>query len=411
MRITILVSRFPKVSEVFIERKIVALAERGHRVHVIARTKGDHALGARAGAVLGTRLFISYMPDSRIRAWKAAKVAVLVLGALRRDPALMIRLLRRLPFRGLGWRGWELLYSASAMVADRPEVVHLEFANAAGHLVEFLELAPWPLVVSCRGSDVRIDPDTLEGAASSLDRVLKRADRVHCVSEEIRGQALERGLQLDKAVVIRAGVDVDQFRPTPHRTTSEPVSLVSISRIHWVKGFEDSLRAVRMLVDRGHSLSYSIVGSGSDEAMAQLRIAIRDLGLGAVTTVVGQAPPDSIPEFLAQADIFLLASVSEGIGNALLEAMSAGVPVVVTGVGGVPEAVRQGVDGLLVPPRDPAALAKAAERLILDPELRREMGVNARQRVIDCFESHQQIDRFVELYVSLGARRHEETTR
>lgn len=108
-----------------------------------------------------------------------------------------------------------------------------------------------------------------------------------------------------------------------------------------------------------------------------------------------------IPELLAQADILLLPSDWEGVPLVVLEAMAAGRPVVATRVGGVPELIEEGKTGLLVPPRDSGALARAILRLAKDPELRRRMGEAARKRALERFDIHRTAQAYAELYLKL----------
>jgi glycosyltransferase involved in cell wall biosynthesis len=104
---------------------------------------------------------------------------------------------------------------------------------------------------------------------------------------------------------------------------------------------------------------------------------------------------------LREADVLLHSSLSEGVPTVVLEAMACELPVVVTDVGGVSEAMSDGVEGFLAPARDAGALADALERLWSDPELRRRMGSAGRERVLSDFQLERQIDRFAALYGSL----------
>jgi glycosyltransferase involved in cell wall biosynthesis len=105
--------------------------------------------------------------------------------------------------------------------------------------------------------------------------------------------------------------------------------------------------------------------------------------------------------WLAALDIFVLSSDWEGMSNALLEAMAAGLPVVATAAGGTPDVVAEGRTGLLVPPRDPCALAEAIESLVRDPDLRHSMGRAGRERVAECFSVERMVERTQTLYETL----------
>ena len=119
---------------------------------------------------------------------------------------------------------------------------------------------------------------------------------------------------------------------------------------------------------------YYNIGAGSDDE--SIRTIHRALDLGDTVRFLGFR--DDVVELLRAADLFVISSYLEGLGTSILDAMAAGLPVVGTRVGGIPEAVRDGETGLLVPPRDPAALAEALVRLALDPARRAAMGARGR---------------------------------
>ncbi|EQD38607.1 glycosyl transferase group 1 [mine drainage metagenome] len=115
----------------------------------------------------------------------------------------------------------------------------------------------------------------------------------------------------------------------------------------------------------------------------------------------GGVPPDALRREYASADLFVLPSHMEPFGIVLLEAMAAGLPVVATSVGGIPEVVHSGLTGLLVPPRDPAALARALDTLVADPQLRSRFGDRGRARAEE-FSWPRLIPKFLELFRELA---------
>jgi colanic acid/amylovoran biosynthesis glycosyltransferase len=125
---------------------------------------------------------------------------------------------------------------------------------------------------------------------------------------------------------------------------------------------------------------------------------IDDLGLQDDVRLLGKCTPEKVRDTLRRTDIFLLTSLSEGISNAMLEAMACELPVVATDSGGIREAVTDGLEGYIVPTRDVVALAQSLEILWQRPELRQTMGNAARQRVLKEFCLEQQTNAFLSFY-------------
>ena len=153
---------------------------------------------------------------------------------------------------------------------------------------------------------------------------------------------------------------------------------------HWGKGHKELLEAMAPLMAR-HPVHALIVGGG--RRMDEVRSLAAGLGLAGAVHFLGPRP--DVPDLLNAMDIFVLPSYSEGLSLALLEAMAAGMPVIATAVGGTPEVVTDGDNGLLIPPRDAAALAEALERLLADPAWAQRLGANARAHV----REHYSLDR------------------
>jgi glycosyltransferase involved in cell wall biosynthesis len=159
--------------------------------------------------------------------------------------------------------------------------------------------------------------------------------------------------------------------------------ILSIARLQPVKGLTDLIGAVALLRDRVDQPLLLVVGGGSQRA--ELERLVATTGLADLVRLEGEVADPRL--YLAAADVFALASTREGLPNALLEAMAAGLPIVATSVGGIPEAVEDGVSGLLVDSADPGALAEAIVQLWKDPDLRRRLGANASRRVAEWFSA------------------------
>jgi glycosyltransferase involved in cell wall biosynthesis len=191
------------------------------------------------------------------------------------------------------------------------------------------------------------------------------------------------------------------FRPPTSRARKDTtLRLVTTGSLVWQKGYEYCLMAIKRLTDLGIRTELHIIGDGPERQ--RVLFTVEDLGLTDDVHLHGRLPSEDVRRVLWNSDAFILASLSEGISNAVLEAMACGLPVVASDTGGMREAIRDGVDGYLVPPRDPEALAKALQQLV-HPQARRSLGKAARTRIERNFSLDVQTDRFVELYNSVLA--------
>lgn len=291
---------------------------------------------------------------------------------------------------GLGAHGIHVTPSGST------DVVYAPWTATAVEHPELFDEGP-PVVVSCRGAQVNVAPWNPARTAlrDGLAPMFERAAAVHCVSDAIRAEAGRFGLDPAKAVVIRPAVDLVRFAPGEPAPGPGPLQLVSVGRLIWRKGYEFALLAVRRLVDAGTDVVYEIVGEEADGAAT--RHAVHDLGLVDRVTITPPQPRDEVARRLRAADALLLPSLSEGIANAVLEAMACARPVVVTDCGGMTEVVTDGVEGFVVPVRDPTALADATARLRADPAAADAMGRAGRARVEAHHDLRDQVRAFAEL--------------
>ncbi|HET9065631.1 MAG TPA: glycosyltransferase [Gemmatimonadales bacterium] len=180
-----------------------------------------------------------------------------------------------------------------------------------------------------------------------------------------------------KIRVIHNGIDLTALGMAEVLPSGRAPRAVHVARLNRVKDQRSLLASTRLLVDRHPGFHLDIVGDGP--MGAELRALATALGLDSAVTFHGMQ--DDVTPYLANADLFLLPSLSEGIAITMLEAMGSGLPVVATDVGGNREVVVQGETGLLVPAGDPTSLADAVDQLLADPARARSWGAAGRQRV------------------------------
>lgn len=199
-----------------------------------------------------------------------------------------------------------------------------------------------------------------------------------CVGRHLADLAIARGAPPAHVHVVENGVRPATTLAEPFADAARPPRIVAAGRLHPKKGFDDLIRAMALLRDRGVSATCEIAGEG-DERPA-LTALIAALGLGDRVSLVGWRK--DVTGFLATGDLFAFPSHQEGFPLILLEAMSAALPVVSSIIPGPDEMIDDGETGLLVPDHDPDALARALARLIGDPGKARALGAAARAKVL-----------------------------
>jgi glycosyltransferase involved in cell wall biosynthesis len=228
-------------------------------------------------------------------------------------------------------------------------------------------------------------------------------------SDAVRRSVLRQGgVSAAKVHLIYNGLDRDRFSvPVDRRAAREwlgvPPDAALIGKVGSLRAIKDHptlLRAVARLVPAVPKAHLLLLGVGPEEG--PLRALASELGIADRLTFAGEC--HDIPRALAAMDVFALSSRSEGMSNAILEAMAAGLPVVATDVGGNPECVVHGATGFIVPPGDDEAMARCLLEVLSTPGLAAEMGEAGRARVAELFDVDGMVRRTVELYAALGCR-------
>jgi glycosyltransferase involved in cell wall biosynthesis len=238
-------------------------------------------------------------------------------------------------------------------------------------------------------------------------RLARSSDALVAVSPEVRDELVAEGVApLEKFAVIRLGIplaerlddtttDLD-FRHL-YGIPGDAFVVGWVGRMTGVKDTGAVLDIVRATRERGVDVALVMVGDGPDrELLEQLA---HDLGIARTTYFVGYQP--EVAGYYGLFDAFLLPSVNEGTPVSAIEALASGTPVVATRVGGVPDVVRDGVDGFLVEPGDTGAAAERLELLASDPSLRARLGESGRGRALERYSVARLVDDIDRLYRSL----------
>jgi glycosyltransferase involved in cell wall biosynthesis len=245
-------------------------------------------------------------------------------------------------------------------------------------------------------------------ACQFADRILVNADAVRdwLVKDE--------GYDPSNIVVIRNGVDMSRFSDAPakvpiRRQLGIPADtrlVIVVSRLARLKGIEHFLEAAAALTPRYPDVRFLVVGETSPPDPAYLDDLKRQAAdLGVADRVMFTGRRSDVPAILGAADVAVMPSLNEALSNVLLESMAAAAPVVATRVGGTPEALHDGDTGLLVPPGDAGAIARAVSYLLDHPDLGRRLGHAARALIIQRFSVDLMVRSTENLYADLLARK------
>lgn len=369
--IVFLLQFFPKLSEAFILDDLRGLDRLGVPLAVWAlRAWPEEKVHA------GARPFLrrtTYLEEERFsRGAKAAAFARLVLRSPRRALAA------HRDFTGRWGERLRWVYSQSLPRADRLRSLgathlHAHFAGPAlDHAFVLSRLAGIPFSFTVHGSDLLVRPHPLLGP------IAREAAAVFTPTRFNRDALVGRHRVPEERIVLAAnGVDTDRFRPGEEK---EPRSILTVARLHPVKGLDRLVDAYAILAGRGIDFRARIAGEGPERE--RLEEKIRRAGLEGRVRLEGALDREEILRLLRRAEIFALSSHSEGLPMSVLEAMSCALPVAATRITGIPELVEEGRTGLLAPPGDAEAMAENLARLLADGDLRARMGRAGREKVI-----------------------------
>lgn len=414
-KVAYIMSRFPKITETFILYEMLAVEQQGVRVEVYPllrqRNTTMHPEGVslwkklveRIGKPQGT---IVMHPEAAPLVERAHFEPFISWRILRTN----MRFLRRKPrvYLGTLWallRGtWgslnffvgalaifpKTVYFSCLMAADGVTHVHAHFANhpaAAAFIIH--RLVDIPYSFTAHGADLQVDKHML------FEKVAEGTFAVTISNYNRELIVAECGEQFrNKIFVIHCGVDTRVFQPlredSQRERSAAPFTILCIGTMYEVKGHTYLIEACRLLKDRGVDFVCHLVGDGPDRPA--LIEQVEQAGLADRVHFHGQRNREGIAELLQRAHVLSVPSIPtssgrrEGIPVVLMEAMASGVPVVASGISGIPELVEDGKSGLLVPPRNPLALADSLERLHDDSMLRQRLGQAGRDKVVREFD-------------------------
>jgi len=289
-----------------------------------------------------------------------------------------------------------------------PDILHTHYILNYGFLGSLSNFHP--LVVTAWGSDVLISPKKSRLLKQFVEFSIKRADLITCDGENLKARLAELGADLPKIHLIYFGIDIHKFCPGQKdeklikklAILDSPV-IVSLRSLEPIYDIDSLVNAVPLVLKEVPKAIFLIAGAGSQEA--KLRELAKSLGVDNNLRFVGFIPNDELPRYLRLADVYVSTSLSDaGIAVSTAEAMCSGLPVVITDFGDNGKWVEDGVDGFLVPLRNPEALASRILDLLSNKERRIRFGQAGRQIIDDRMNLEIEMQKMEMLYEQLIRR-------
>jgi glycosyltransferase involved in cell wall biosynthesis len=288
----------------------------------------------------------------------------------------------------------------------KPEIVHAHDSHGVAMAALALSMSTQlvkPPLVAARRVDFHLK-------GNSLSRwKYRQVDCFICVSEAIRKMLISDGVPPARAVVVNEGIDLERVDAAPPARLHEELWLPrhapivgNVAALVPHKGQRHLVEAAAIVVRQIPDARFVIAGEG--ELRGALERQIRDRHLEKHVMLLGFRP--DVLSLHKIFDVFVMSSVTEGLGTSLLDAMACGKPVVATMAGGIPEVVEDGLTGLLVPTRDPEAMARAIVRLLNDAGLRRQMGEAAVLRARERFSVERMVLDTLRVYQRVAMHEH-----
>jgi colanic acid/amylovoran biosynthesis glycosyltransferase len=324
-----------------------------------------------------------------------------------------IHFLRRFWSRQVRGRPWqisdgELQRLIRILAKNDAQLLHIFFGHIAVHLLPLIAAWPKPSVASFHGADVLVDMEK-PAYRRATKQMLEAVRRVFVRSESLRQAVLDLGCAEEKIDLVRTGIPLEEF-PFRDRdfSTNGEWRLVQAGRLIEKKGLVTTLHAFTRFLREHPKATLTIAGEGP--MRAELQQLISKLRIDDRVTLAGFLSQEKLREIFYASHIFLHPSETgddgnqEGIPNSMLEAMATGLPAFATTHGGIPEAIQNGVSGILIPERDHAALASALLAAVNDRNVLLRLGRSGSDVVREKFDRRKQAQRLEQIYLNLCSR-------
>jgi colanic acid/amylovoran biosynthesis glycosyltransferase len=411
VNVAIFVTTFPTISETFVIAHVVSLLDAGHHVDVYAEHRGvtggrTHGDVARYG-ILARAHYKAPLNTNIISRIRGAAQDIARTGW--RHPLMLIKSLNVLRYgRAAANLSLANAWFHNHLVRNDYDIAHCHFGPNGLRAIAMRAAGAFnaPIITTFHGYDVNVLPQQL---GRKLYSSLFRKGDLFTVGSRFMGKRLiALGAPPARVITLPIGVDLARYTFASRTRCTSGVRLLTVARLTEVKGIEYLLGAISKLIRDGLSVVYTVVGDGPIKG--DLQRLVRRLQIDNAVHFVGSATAEEMPMLYREADIFVLPSVrtplgeEEGQAIVLAEAQACGLPVIATRTGALPEAMVDGVSGLLVKPESEEALARGIHRMVELKSYWIDMGKAGREFVAEKFNLRVQQQKLAELYNDLVIR-------
>ncbi len=397
-KIAYLISQYPAISHTFFLREVTRLREKGFDIHVASINETDRPLDQLTEQEREEQNRTYYIKKGGIlQALKDLGTTLFTrpLGFFR---GLFYTLyLGGTDLKRLLWNMFyftEAVMVGSWMNSHSINHLHVYFANPASSVGLIMSKTfPHTFSISIHG------PDIFENVQLNyLSEKIKGATFICCIGKYARSQLMRHCPvgQWDKFEIAPLGIDPDIYTPKPFVENPAPFSLLCVGRLVPAKGQHILIAAMELLVKEGHPVKLQLVGDGPDRIT--LERDVKKWQLTEYVTFSGALNQEDTLEAFREADLFILPSFAEGTPVVLMEAMAMEIPCIATYITGIPELIEDNKEGLLVPPSDAEELAKAVAHLIKKTDVRKQMGIWGRERILQDYHLEKNINHLGHIY-------------
>lgn len=301
-----------------------------------------------------------------------------------------------------------LLQTKRLLKKIEPDILHAHCAYDSGVIGALANFHPF--VVTVWGSDVLIAPKKSKITKYTVKFELKKADLITCDAEHIKEPLIQLGADPQKISLIYHGTDTRKFNPGERDESLreelgilDSPSIISLRRLEPIYAIESLIAAIPIVLKEFSRAKFVIAGSGSQEV--KLKEMAKSLGVLDSVKFVGWISNDKLPQYLASTDIYVSTSLSDaGLAASTAEAMACELPVLITDFGDNRKWVEDGVNGFIIPLKDPEALAEKIIYLLKNPDVRMKFGKTNRKIIEERNNYYKEMEKMESIYIELIKR-------